>query len=220
MPEHQYMHVTAIMIEPVIYYEDGMHLDGILSYGAFREYNGPELPPINSPWAIDFDLPLKKWRVDPPGEFSGDKRLLDDNGMLWGWCASRVDAEWFARGKMEYRKRPDIGAMQRFTTSTSHNIGAGALKAFDVAYPTLMASEHHWHAIGYIDAVRRLLSHVTHIGKKSTTGMGAVSEWVVEPCYPVEIVRRMPNDRGRPYAIRPPYHHASRRVPSDWSACK
>jgi len=218
---NDYMKITAIMAEPVIYYEDGMHFDGLLAYGAFRDYTqkgGAPLPPINLPWCLDFDLPLEKWECPLPDNVDVDKRLLSDNGKVWGWCGSRVDADWLARGKMEYRKKPDLGAMGRYTEAKAHHLGAGPLKAFDVAYPTMTARELRWVARGEVDQVRHLLSLISHIGKKSTTGMGAVMEWIVEPCDAVPIERRMPCTGGRMGAIRPPYHHISRRVPSDWGA--
>lgn len=214
-----YMIVTARMREPVIYYEDGMHLDGPLSYAAFRAYQragGAPLPPITDPWAVDFDLPLERWAIPLPDGADVDQRLLDSQGLVWGWMCSRVEADWLGRGKMEYRKRPDTQRMGRYTTAKSHQLGTGPLKAFDVAFPTLTARELRWVAVGDVDEVRRLLHLVTHIGKKSTTGMGAVDEWTVETCEQRSFERRMPCDGGMLGAIRAPYHHVSRRVPAGW----
>lgn len=215
----QYMTVTARMREPVIFYEDGMHLDGPLAYAAFREYQragGLPLPPIAGEWAEDFGLPLGRWTRPLPAGAQVDRRLLDAEGQVWGWMCSHVDAEWLGRGKMEYRKRPDTQAMARLTKAKSHNLGAGPFKAFDVAYPSLFARELRWVCVGDVDVVRRLLKLVTHVGKKSTSGMGAVAEWIVEPCEQVFIERRMPAEGGMLGAIRAPYHHVSRRVPADW----
>ena len=214
----EYMTVTARMREPVVHYEDGMHLDGILAYAAFRIYQregGAPLPPINEAWCLDFDLPLTRWVRPLPVGCDVDQRLLID-GEVWGFCASRVNADWLARGKMEYRKRPDLDRMRRYTQAKSHSLGAGALKAFDVAYPTMTARELHWMAQGDIDAVRAHLALVSHIGKKCATGMGAVGEWLVEPCNAQAIKRRLPVDGGMSGSIRPPYHHISRHVSADW----
>lgn len=216
---YQYMTVTAHMREPVIYYEDGMHLDGPLAYGAFREYqrgDNPQLPPVTSEWAEDFDLPLERWSRPLPSGSEADPRLLDDQGQVWGWCCSRVEAEWLGRGKMEYRKRPDTQRMMRYSGAKTHHLGAGPLKAFDVAYPTIFARELRWVCKGDVEGVRRLLRLVTHLGKKSTTGMGAVADWAVEACELRVIMRRLPAEGGMTGSIRAPYHHVSRRVPADW----
>lgn len=213
------MIIMVTMAEPIIHYEDGMHIDGILSYGAYRDHvrqGLSDLPPITDEWAIDFDLPLERWERPLPKCDEVDARLLTDDGLVWGWCGSRVEAEWISRGKMEYRKKPDCGAMQRYTKAGAHHLGAGPFKAFDVAYPTLTAEKLRWCAIGDVERVRCLLSLVTHIGKKSTTGMGAVQAWSIEPCDSCPIERRFSLEDGWPGAIRPPYHHMSRRVSSGW----
>lgn len=215
--------VTARMGEPVIYYHDGLHLDGLLAYGAYIEHirnGGEDLPPISSPWAVDFELPLAKWSRPVPEGAEVDARLLNGDGDLWGWCASAAIADWVAHGKMEFRKRPDIARMARYTAHPSHHLGAGPFKAFDVAYPTELAFKIEWYALGDRERVEALLQDVTHIGKKHNVGMGKVLEWTVDDTerdWSVErdgaLMRRMPRDGGRPGTIRAPYHHPSRLVP-------
>ena len=212
------MRVKAIMDEPIIYYDDGMHLDGILSYAAYREYitnDNPPLPPNNGPWAIDFDLPLEKWFRSLPIGSKVDFRLLE-GGKVWGWYASKVIVNLVHYNKMEYRKRPPMNYMRYYTNSKNHNVGAGPLKAFNVSFPTMISRELHWFAKGDIESVRRLLNLVSNIGKKSTTGMGSVESWHVDECDPCPIYRRLPIEDGTPRSIRPPYHHISRHVLSDW----
>ena len=211
------LQVTAVMAEPIIYFEDGMHLDGILAMAAYREYihnGGDPLPiPMLSNWVIDFDLPLDKWtRPVPEGATPHDK-LLNDKGDLWGWMASAVYAEWQSRGKMEYRKKPDTQRMSRYTSQKSHHLGAGPMKAFDLSYPTVFANEIRWLASGDIEEVDRLLNtYITHIGKKHATGSGLVSRWIVETSTHSSFKRVMPAAGCELRSIRAPYSHPSRFV--------
>lgn len=216
--------VRAVMGEPLIYYHDGLHLDGLLAWGAYqahvREHGADGIPNINAPWALDFDLPLARWQRPVPDGATLHPNLLDADGMLWGWCASAGFAEWVAHGKMEFRKRPDLMRMARYTKNPSHHLGAGPFKAFDLAYPTELAFEIEWYALGDRERCEALLCDVTHIGKKSKLGMGKVLRWEVEDIghdWSIEkegvLMRRMPRDGGRPGTIRAPYHHQSRRAP-------
>jgi hypothetical protein len=216
--------VRAIMGEPVIYSHDGMHLDGVLAWGAYiahvREHGHDSLPSINAPWALDFDLPLAKWTRPVPDGAQVAPRLLNDNGMLWGWCASAAVADWVTHGKIEVRKRPDIQRMMRYATSPSLHLGAGPHKAFDVPYPTSFAFTIEWYARGDRASCAEMLADVTHVGKKHKLGFGKVLRWDVEDMdddWSVAkdgvLTRRMPRDDGRMAPIRAPYHHISRLAP-------
>lgn len=215
------MKVTAIMGEPVVYFEDGMHFDGPLSFGAYVEYvreHGDNLPPMGA-WALDFDLPLSRWTVPAPAGV--DPRLLDTDGRLWGWRASAAQADWVAQGRLEVRKRPAEEAMIRYTRAASHHSGMGPLKAKDIAHPTLLAFEIQWYAHGDRKGVERLLSYVTHIGALVGHGPGRVLRWVVEPMgvdwsceRDGKLMRVMPREGGPRRSIRAPYHHRSRRAPT------
>ena len=81
-----------------------------------------------------------------------------------------------------------------------------------------------WYAVGDLETVRDLCNAVTHIGKKSAQGLGAVDYWTVEPRpedWSVAAGDRltravplsdMPGDiagRVSQYGIRPPYWHSS-----------
>jgi CRISPR type IV-associated protein Csf3 len=83
-----------------------------------------------------------------------------------------------------------------------------------------------WYAVGDLEAVRDLCSTVTHIGKKSAQGLGAVDYWEIEP-WPEDwsevargrLSRAVPAELGLPdgvqggrmaqYGIRPPYWHSN-----------
>lgn len=217
--------VTAELSEPVIYYGDGMHLDGLLAYSAFRVYarhNGLDgIPHITEPWVVDFDLPLCRWTAPAPEET--DSRLLTADGQAWGWCASAVQLPDDApRRSVALRKMPATDEMARYTDSPSVTLGAGALKAADLVFPAVLTRQLVWYAAGDKNKVRRLLKHITHVGKKTAHGYGRVQRWSVRQAdddWSTDragvLMRRMPatvrpQAHHHRMAVRPPYHHPSR----------
>jgi hypothetical protein len=224
---HQPLRVTALMGEPIVYYGDGLHLDGPLSYGAYVEYvreHGDDLPPIGEEWAVDFDLPLSTWRCPPADGESPHPRMLAPDGTIWGWRCSAAQADWVAEGTHWLRKKPATDAMRRYTEAPSHNIGLGPMKAKNLPLPARLAFEVTWYAHGDLQEVSRLLANVRHIGKLCGHGMGRVLDWVVDEmgedwsCRGLEgrLMRRMPAAFSSdapgvlPLALRAPYHHRSR----------
>lgn len=234
------LHITAELTEPVVYFGDGMHLDGILAYAAYKDLIAEDrdnIPPITQPWAWDFDLPLRTWSVESVTASYVDDRLFINTprvrngrkeGALWGWKASAVHADWLCRDRFAVRRRPEIEQMVRYTTSPSVNLGAGQQKATNMLLPARFALKLHWYAVGDREEVSRLLTtHVVAVGKITTKGPGSVRCWQVEPwpgdwsiTHDGKLTRVMPMavDAAGGYAaevsIRPPYHHASRVVPA------
>lgn len=202
------MRVTAIMGEPVCYYGDGLHLDSMLAYAMFRE-SGLE-PDSLEP--VDFELPLKKWKFR----------------NFWGWHSSREIADWRKDGKLEIRKKVEIQKMQEWSSDKSVNVGSGPMKAYNLELPTRQAFTIHWYCVGDENEVERLLNtHVQHIGKKRSVGMGKVMQWVVdesEKDFSIEksrqLMRAMPVgfplgcdwSGTRIVGIRPPYWHPKRKT--------
>jgi hypothetical protein len=241
------MRVVARMAEPVAYLGDLLHLDGFLVYAAYHdldEQTRKTIAPIQTEaWPVDIGCPLSLWSVDAPAGVD-DRLLKARNGLrrgfrgapgtdcpagterrLWGFCASAADdSTWLGRGVLEVRKKPDVTAMRRYTSATSINLGSGALKAYDLKIPTVLALEIEWHAHGDPDAVRHLLTeHVQALGKKRSIGAGVVREWVVEEIaadrstvVDGQARRRLPVGAAEgapgPGAIRPPYYHHTRVV--------
>lgn len=213
------LRITATLAEPVIYYGDGMHLDGPLSYAAYMSMDASaraSLPPMGSDWAIDMDLPLLRWRCSAPEGV--DHRLLDADGLLWGWCASAAHADWMAESKVYIRRRTAAGKMQRYTGDGSVNVASGRYKPMNKPYPTAVTREIVWYATGDAVAVGALLAHVPGVGKVVGHGHGRVLSWTVEEHDDDTAwqARRMPatwpGASGYPVhgAVRAPYHHPSR----------
>jgi len=223
MSAHESLLVTARLSEPVVHFDDGMHLDGIVAWAAYRDLTEEqrwELPPINTAWAVDFPLPIARWSVEadiPPGV---DDRLRDESGRVWGWMATRALAVWRKRSVFEVRKRIAGEQMTRYTDAVSVNAGCGPAKAYDLKLPTSFAHEVRWFCIGDKDELLRLLqTHVLGIGKHCAKGQGRVMRWAVEPAdVSAEWVmsqRRMPcreSEAQSIASIRPPYHHVSRHT--------
>lgn len=222
------LRIVAKMAEPVVYWGDGIHLDGILAAAAYRDLPGSVrdgLPSIQSAWAEDFDLPLARWACAANLPPTTDPRLLDSEGRLWGWRASAVHAVWLLEGGHEVRKKPAIDEMVLWGRDNSVLVAGGPYKAKNNTYPARQAGELVWWVVGDRAEVLRLLRcHITHIGKFANHGAGRVLEWSVEPAAEDRSVehagllrRNMPaawSGRGvhTVGGIRAPYHHLSRRV--------
>lgn len=196
------MQITARMQEPVVYSGDGMHFDGVLSLGAFlalpldvRE----TMPPITDSHCTDMDLPLDRW------EMHG----------TWGWKASAVHADWLFSSTHYVRKSVKHEPMARYSTANAMNTGGGEFKSKNTPYQARTALCLVWYAVGDIDAVRDLLSHVRTVGKLGGHGMGRVASWDVEAHDDARawMSRRLPSVEGLPGAVRAPYWHPSRIVP-------
>lgn len=222
------LRITATMREPVVYAGDGMHLDGIVAFGVFRSLSRSEsqaLPPISGPWAQDLDLPLAKWTAESTGH-QAHPNMLDDDGKIWGWCASAVHAEWLESHRHHVRKMPDTGAMATWAKDKSVNTAGGQLKACNIPYAARSAHRLVWYCVGDASALRLVLGHVRSVGKLGNHGMGRVMDWAVEECgedWSVErdgeLTRRMPASYRptvvpRLLSVRAPYHHPSRVVPA------
>jgi hypothetical protein len=232
------MRIVAVMDEPIAYLGDLLHIDGPIAQAAFcdlDERTRKTFPPVASlgglPWVDDLTLPLATWWVDYNEAIHGSinerltKRAERGAGRpgprLWGWCASAADERaWGIRGKLDVRKRPELGKIARYTDAPTANIKSGHMKAYDLQIPTVFTHHITWHALGDPDRVRHLLAmHIHAIGKKRNIGAGAVREWRVETDgvdaerwrerrFPAGIV-----DGPTRYAsIRPPYWHHSRML--------
>lgn len=245
---YQHLQIVAHMTEPLLYTGRGLHLDGILAAAAYRDLDPrtrSRMPPISQPWAIDVAIPLGQWRVPVGDDFNGDERLLwrrpgrrgrdSRTRALWGWQATAELVTWEVYNVMAVRKRQPLAEMLRYTDARTLQISGGPLKAYDLAYPTVMAREIRWYAHGDLAEVTRLLTtHISGIGKKTNQGNGAVGRWQIDAAdgeFQIvtangQLLRRMPMNTGvsgvrREGAIRPPYHHLSRVVdavePEAWS---
>ena len=212
LPHWQAMRITAHMSDPVVTIGDGVHIDGQLSWAAWkraerRSHAGNPIPPLTNTEAADFALPLATW------EFGGQ----------WGWCASA--AQWPDQTLVSgdhVRRKPPHEQYVRLTKAVSYDVGVGPAKAMNKPVQTRFARQIVWYALGLPGEVEELLRDVTHIGKLAGHGHGRVLRWEVDVqaddwsiMRNGRLMRRMPagfnslrgNHNG---AIRPPYWHQSR----------
>jgi len=225
---HVPMRITARMANSVVTTDGISHIDGILAAAAFGRLPRDErdaLPlPQHTARPIDVDVPLARWACAAPAGASA--ALLDDDGLVWGWCGSSMHARWTAEETRAVRRRPPMDAYARYTDGGTENIAAGPRKAVDIALPARLAESIEWYALGDIDAVRDLLGDVHHLGRVRNHGSGEVLEWTVEPIdddrscvWQGRPVRALPTSwpgvRGhvRLAGLRAPYWHPSRRCP-------
>ncbi len=157
------------------------------------------------------------------------KRL--GSGDKWYWACSFNQGEKLGEYTMHWHKRfddhlekyIDFGGKRGRINTTS-----AKFKAYRMPLVIQLFDRLIWYAVGDIDAVRELCKMVTHIGKKSAQGLGAVDFWTVEPWHedwsvqgpdgrlmraiPVEDLPPNVTARAQKYGIRPPYWHVNNQV--------
>lgn len=245
------MVITARMAESIVTYGDGLHLDGPLAFACYQELTPEqkaEIPPIEGPWAMDFDLPLARW-TGPCDLFeSTDPRLTvdgvietDEHGVLWGnvwgWkCSAAIVVGKAWDTTHDHRRRPAFDEMVTWTGDKRAEMGGGPRAARNLKFPAVIARTLRWYARGDMDRVRHLLTrYVPAVGKLARSGSGKVLSWTIEATGQdwswvgpnCEVMRRLParmhpDKPSTEGSIRPPYHHRSRWVdtvsPEAWTS--
>lgn len=220
--------VTAHLAEPLVWYGDGLHLDGLLGAAVAQEYEeagDPLPPPDHSDWPDDIDLPLARWTAPLSG--SCHARLLDESGELWGWSATDAHPDGpKVESSHALRRMIDVGDFVEHTDAARYKRSSGTLKPKDKTYPTLMVPRLRWRAEATdVERAADLLDrYISHLGKLRHHGMGRVQRWEVTEVDRFSLVadgattRHLPasivttDQRPTRGAIRPPYWHPSRSV--------
>jgi CRISPR type IV-associated protein Csf3 len=105
-------------------------------------------------------------------------------GDDWYWaCSFNTEAplheyvmHWHKRFDDRLEKYIDFGGKRgRVDTKSGKN------KAYRMPLVVQLFDRLTWYAVGNMEAVRDLCLTVTHLGKKSSQGLGAVDYWDVEP---------------------------------------
>lgn len=209
-PAHVPFRVDVTVSEPVIGIEQQpLYLDGPLSWCAFLDAG--DVPPArdSDEWIDDFRLPLATW-VRPGTPYHPNAAAAD--GGVWGWCVSRAVWTAQARTAVHMRRMPNVEAMARFTSARRFHPGLGTTKARNTLSEAVWPGVITWYALGDPSDVERLLNaHLTHIGRNTRHGNGAIATITVS----TEGVDRnawRDRDWDDPYdAVRAPYSHPSRR---------
>jgi CRISPR type IV-associated protein Csf3 len=149
-------------------------------------------------------------------------------GNLWYWACSFNTEPPLGEYVMHWHKRFD-DHLEKYVDFGGRrgriNVKSGRYKAYRMPLVVQLFDRLTWYAVGDPEAVRDLCSAVTHIGKKTSQGLGAVDYWEVEP-WPEDwseakggrLTRAVPAEldlpegagavRLRVYGVRPPYWHS------------
>lgn len=167
LPKEPLMVRAALAAPYVPAYSDGsIHLDSLLSYAVYAHLPYPVRRGGEHEEGAVTPLPLKlSW--------------IKDGLPLW--CASDLRPQGDAiRGAAYWHKRWPETHLQ-FMDKKRANTKAGRNKEMRVPLATVQAPELRAICIGDRRKVEELLSHISHVGKKSSQGYGRVAKWEVEP---------------------------------------
>jgi len=218
MPKHQRpprsayspLKITARMMSPVLG-DIALPLDSILSYLIHREQYGRE--ELTTPGAAS--------QVDGSKDTSLPLARVNEEGPLWFYAASFAQWGAYVDGGDHWNKRFAAGRTKYLNGSkTSVDIASGRYKSYHMPIFYRHSLEITWYALGLPERIRHLLPHMTHIGKKTSQGWGAMREWTVEPCsqdWSVygprgEVMRAIPDERGMVSGFRPSYWYAKNQA--------
>lgn len=207
--------ITAALRCGVI--SDGLlPIDAMLYYALHRDTRPGErwlaLPRqsarIAEPEDVPLVLPIKR---------------LDGSTREWYYAASC--ARWpseMADGTDYWTKRTDSRYADLVTTRARVPISGGRYRAYRMPVSYRHALTVSWCVVGEPTEIRRLLQLVTHLGKKTEMGWGAVASWTVatsDDDWSVRdasgrLTRPVPDaDGGVLYGFRPPYWHPRNQTP-------
>jgi len=103
--------------------------------------------------------------------------------MDWYYACSWAQPQpwWLAESCDHWNKRVDIGFAELLDHHGRILIEKGRYKAYHMPLFYYVASRIEWYCVGDRAIIERLLSTVTHIGKKQAQGWGRAARWTVEP---------------------------------------
>jgi len=204
----QNLKVTAKMLTGQVATTDGyLPLDSILAYAWMRE-NHPELmgvdPGKGAPVIIPDSLPIEK-------RGSGDD---------WYYACSFACFTPLKETRRYWHKRFDAHLAEEYVDFGKRrgkvNVKSAQYKNYRMPLNILLIPEITWYLVADKEEVERLLCYITHIGKKTAQGLGAVKQWIVEPIdEDLSWLRPIPDENGDDFiSIRPPYwyHENFRKV--------
>ena len=176
--------------------------------------------------------PLPDTTEEDPGDLNLPlSRCL--TGADWHWlasCAIPIAADDFPEPRTYYRVVDSSWAQRAATRPLTYaHPSSGPYRDVMMPAPVIVCREVTWHAVGDLDAIRRLVSPLRFIGRRRSTGEGGVIGWtvtpvdtdpirwahesessIIRPC-PQECAQGLGVDFGMGwYAIRPPSWHPDR----------
>ena len=212
------LHIRAYLRAGVVA-DKQMPLDGILLYQAHRDEHGPQAMTIPGDYTCQgiSTLPLD---IVHPGR------------QNWYYCCSWAQWSHDIEGHDHWNKRFDSQFADLVDFSNRRGkviIEEGRYKAYHMPIFYHAALWVEWFCMGDKAEIERLLSTVTHIGKKGAQGWGRVRRWEIESWpedwsvwHDKRLMRGIPaEDMGQEfpigidvthYGIRPSYWKASNQM--------
>lgn len=165
------LRVSCVMESPPIIY-DLPHLDGILAAAMVRAaYHSSLIPGLQDDEAPEIPIPLQVlWR--------------DSRGFPLYACTPLSPVGEAVQDIVYYHKRKQPGrwtVRSRNGNPWSAQATAGRWMDRQVPRPTIINPEWTCTCLGDPDQIRSLLASVSSVGKKRTSGNGAVLHWDVQP---------------------------------------
>lgn len=208
----QPLKITAIMQDGrVAGTEPWFPLDGILAAAWMRKQH-PEV----------MYLPITDYNNIIVADLPFEKRGSGDN---WYWACSFNTAKPLGEYIMHWHKRFDDDLEQYIDFAGKRgriDTKSGKYKSYRMPLVVQLFDRLEWYAFGDQQMVLELCQTITHIGKKSSQGLGAVDYWTVESwpddwseCRDGAVSRAIPAEYGLPAGVeeanivqcglRPPY---------------
>jgi CRISPR type IV-associated protein Csf3 len=165
------LQITAMLQSPVIS-DESLPIDGILRAAMMRDAYGEQTYTVagdGREHGSGVSLPIAR---------------CEEQGPQWYYAASW--AQWpqaVAYGKDHWNKRIDmpLSGMIDFTGKRGRiEVSSGRYKSFHMPVFYRHAQIVWWYVLGHAPALRLILPHCTHLGKKVSQGWGSVLSWSVD----------------------------------------
>jgi len=153
--------------------DETLPIDGILYYYAMRAEHGAQ------------DVTVPGGHVDKEPVWASVPLLMLNRGPEWFYAASF--AQWsqpVAEMTDHWNKRYDTrydGLVDFHGKRGKVVVEQGRYKAYHMPVFCRHTLSVSWYVMGGQESVERLLARVTHIGKKTAQGWGAVLRWEIVP---------------------------------------
>lgn len=187
--------------------DGSLPLDALLNYQSHREEFGAEIVTVPgaeanaNPGSRSLCLPLMRVNEETP---------------LWHYAASFAVWEGgLAEGTNHWVGSFDLGLSDLVDfgkLKARVEIGSGRYRSYRMPMRYMHSPVVRWYAVGHVDSVRRLLTTLTHVGKKVSQGWGCVLSWDVEAWpedwsvqSPLGLMRSVPDPEGVLWGFRPSY---------------
>lgn len=191
-------------------------LDGVIYYHAVREKMGEEI--ITKPMESSI-------RESQQIRLPFSLKLTNSEAYFYS-CSFAVWSPDVKEDHQSYSKRFDLkysDVIDFGKKAGKIRLSAGRYKNYHIKVYYRTATYIDWYAHGEKEEIERLLKFVTHLGKKTVQGWGAVLRWDVEDWHEDWSVRGFEDNRlmravpvkgdGFIYGVRPSYWNPKHQFP-------